>query len=211
MWKVELNLQPGKSGAWELKRFTVTPNGARMHNMTEMLNGRKRFIDADEYWGLYRDGKVIMSNTPAEIGDHIKFIRSATGKVLVGGLGLGMVLKCLLDNKDVTKVTVVEKSADVINLVASAYTNDPRVEIVNADIFEYTPREKYDCAWFDIWDDISGEEYPEMKKLHRKFGRYVGWSDSWLRKKSRELYKIDADYQGYQLDALGGAVSLSTL
>lgn len=86
------------------------------------------------------------------------------------------------------KVTIVEQSPDVIKLVASAYTNDPRVEIVNANIFEYKPKERYDCAWFDIWDDISGNEYPEMKTLHRKFGHYVGWSDSWLRKQSRKLY-----------------------
>lgn len=209
MWKVELNLQPGQSGAWVLKRFTVTPQGAKIHNLREAFNGRNRFISAGEYWGLFRDGKVIMSNTPAEIQDHMKFIRKASGKVLVGGLGLGMVLKCLLDNKAVTKVTVVEKSTDVIKLVAPSYTEDPRVEIINADIFEYTPNEKYDCAWFDIWDNISGEEYPEMKRLHRKYGRYVGWSDSWLRNKSRELYKIDVNDAALlcdALDAFGGTL-----
>jgi len=114
--------------------------------------------------------------------------KKAQGKVLIGGLGLGMVLKCLLDKNDVTKVVVVEQSPDVIKLVASSYTNDPRVEIVNESIFEYKHNEHFDCAWFDIWDDISGEEYPEMKRLHRRFGRYVGWSDSWCRNQSRRMY-----------------------
>ena len=108
--------------------------------------------------------------------------------MLIGGLGLGMVLKCLLEKPDVTKVVIVEQSPDVIKLVAPAYTNDSRVTIVNSDIFAYTPTERYNCAWFDIWDDISGEEYPEMKRLHRKFGRYVGWSDSWCRAQSKRLY-----------------------
>lgn len=206
MSKVELNLKSGKSGAWELKRFTVTPQGAKMHNLHEIFNGRNRYINSGEYWGLFRDGQVIMSNTPAEINDHIEFIRKASGKVLVGGLGLGMVLKCLLDKESVTKVTVVEKSLDVISLVASAYINDHRVEIVNADIFEYIPNGRYDCAWFDIWDDISGEEYPEMKRLHRRYGRYVDWSDSWLRKQSRKLYREDnAEHKKYsQCGTLGG-------
>ncbi len=186
---IELNLKSGESGDWKLKRFTVTPQGAKMHNLCEAFNGQKRFIYPGEYWGLFRNGNIIMSNTPAEIEDHYKFIQKASGKVLVGGLGLGMVLKCLLDKKYVTKVTVIEKSLDVINLVASAYNNDPRVEIVNADVFDYKPQEKYDCAWFDIWDNISGEEYPEMKKLHRKYCRWVGWSDSWCRKESRKMYK----------------------
>ncbi len=203
MSMVELNLKSGESGEWKLKRFTVTPQGAKMHNLGEIFNGRGRFILAGEYWGLFRNGNVIMSNTPAEIADHRKFIREASGKVLVGGLGLGMVLKYLLDKKSVTKVTVVEKSSDVIKLVASSYTDDPRVEIVNADIFEYKPTERYDCAWFDIWDDISGDEYPEMKKLHRRYARYVGWSDSWLRKNSRRLYKENAKYET-QCAPLGG-------
>ncbi|MBD5357424.1 MAG: hypothetical protein HDR88_10540 [Bacteroides sp.] len=203
MRMIELNLNPGESGEWKLKRFTITPQGAKMHNLGEIFNGRSRFILPGEYWGLYRSGKVIMSNTPSEIDDHWKFIQKASGKVLVGGLGLGMVLKCLLDKTSVTKVTVVEKSSDVINLVASSYTNDPRVEIVNADIFEYKPTERYDCAWFDIWDDISGEEYPEMKKLHRRYAHYVGWSDSWLRKNSRRLYQENTKYET-QCAPLGG-------
>lgn len=188
MRKVALNHAPGVSGAWELKKFTVTPQGAKIHNIREMFNMRNRFIEEGEYWGLYRNGKVIMSNTPAEINDHYQFITKAHGKVLIGGLGLGMVLKCLLDKPNVTNVTVVEQSEDVIKLVAPAYIKDNRVSIIHADIFTYTPSERFDCAWFDIWDDISGDEYPEMKKLHRKYGRYVGWSDSWLRKQSKRLY-----------------------
>lgn len=188
MRKVELNLQVGVSGDWKLTKFTVTPEGEKMHNLREQINRRTRFIEAGEYYGLYRNGKLIMSNTPAEVNDHYKFIQKSQGKVLIGGLGLGMVLKFLLEKDDITKVVVVEQSQDVINLVASSYTNDPRVEIVNENIFEYKPDEAFDCAWFDIWDDISGDEYPEMKKLHRRFGRYVGWSDSWCRNQSRSLY-----------------------
>lgn len=94
MRKVELNLQSGISGDWKVARYTVTPQGAKMHNLHEMFNGRNRFINAGEYWGLFRDGQIIMSNTPAEINDHYPFIKKAHGKVLIGGLGLGMVLKC---------------------------------------------------------------------------------------------------------------------
>lgn len=186
---IELNLKSGESGEWKLKRFTVTPQGAKIHNLREIFNGRNRFICAGEFWGLFHRGHIIMSNTPSEIDDHRKFIDNASGKVLIGGLGLGMVVKYLLQKSSITKVTVVEKSLDVIKLVAPSYVSDPRVEIINADIFEFKPTEKYDCAWFDIWGDISGSEYPEMKRLHRKYCRCVGWSDSWLRKESRKLYR----------------------
>lgn len=91
----------------------------------------------------------------------------------------------------------------MIKLVASAYTDDPRVEIINADVFDYKPCEYYDCARFDIWDDINGEEYPEMKKLHRKYSRHVSWSDSWLRNQSRKLYKENLKYNDIWKGALG--------
>ncbi len=188
MIEVPLNLTQGQSGDWELKKLSVTKEGAKAHNIRELFNGRNRFIYAGEFWGLFRNGNVIMSNTPAEINDHLPFIHKACGRVLVGGLGLGMVLKCLLEKESVTHVTVIEKSPDVIKLIASSFTSDPRVEIINSDVFEYKPTEKFDCAWFDIWDVISGMEYPQMKRLHRKYGRFVGWSDSWLRKQSRKLF-----------------------
>ncbi len=71
MNKVELHLKPGESGLWELKQFTVTPQGAKMHNLRQVFNGGDRFIYSGEYWGLFRNGKIIMSNTPAEINGSV--------------------------------------------------------------------------------------------------------------------------------------------
>ena len=184
--KIELNLQEGQSGDWKLSKFSVSEDEARLFNIRCLMNGYpQRRIQVGEYWKLTRGGTIVMSNTPAEIRDHIKFIQEAQGKVLIAGLGLGMVLQEVLKKDTVTKVTVVELSQDVINLVGKSY-QDPRLEIVNEDIFKFKPFEHYDYAWFDIWDDISGDEYVQMKKLSLKFRRYVSHSDCWCKKGSRK-------------------------
>ena len=124
-----------------------------------------------------------MSNTPDEIRDFSYFVSVAYGSVLINGLGLGVVVKALLNKPDITKVKVVEKSADVITLVADTYLKDPRVEIVQADCFEYKPPkgERYDAVWHDIWDEICADNLPEMQRLHRKYRKRTGFQGSWCR------------------------------
>jgi len=80
-------------------------------------------------------------------------------------------------------VTVVEKSKDVISLVAKHYLGDHRVTIVNADAYLYKPPKgvKYDAVWHDIWDNICGDNLPEMTRLHRKYGKRADWQGSWCR------------------------------
>ena len=189
--KIDLNVQEGQSGDWKLSKFSVTEKDAKLFNLRCAINGYpQRGIQAGEYWKLTRGGTIVMSNTPAEIRDHIKFIQEAQGKVLIAGLGLGMVLQEVLKKNTVTKVTVVELSQDVINLVGKSY-QDSRLEIVNEDIFKFKPSEHYDYAWFDIWDDISGDEYEEMKKITRKLSRFVSKSDCWCKNESKKRAKYD--------------------
>ena len=86
--KIELNLQEGQSGDWKLSKFSVSENEARLFNIRCAMNGcPQRGIQAGEYWRLSRGGTTVMSNTPAEIRDHMKFIQEAQGNVLIAGLG----------------------------------------------------------------------------------------------------------------------------
>ena len=188
--RINLDLKPGKSGAWEVKTFHVSEQDAKWDWLRNAINGhRERAVLPGDYWMLTEHGSIYMSNTPAEVMDHWPFIRQATGSVLVAGLGLGMVVKALLGKQDVTRIVIVEKSEDVISLVGWAYTIDPRVEIVHSDIFDYKPKEHFDYAWFDIWQEIDGNNYPEMKRLHRQFARYARVKDSWCRAACRKKFK----------------------
>ena len=67
-----------------------------------------------DYTFLYKDDVRIMQDTTKEYTEHQPLWDGATGDVLIGGLGLGLVHQKLIDNPNVTSVTVVEKYQDVI-------------------------------------------------------------------------------------------------
>lgn len=98
----------------------------------------------------------------------------------MNGLGLGVVLKNILLKSSVTDVIVVEISQDLIDLISPFYT-DPRVTYICSDALTYKPPrgKKYSMVWHDIWDNISGENIPDMKLLHRKYARWARWQGSW--------------------------------
>jgi len=183
--KIEVNVPIGKSEEWEVSEFIVSESEARMFNLRNSFHPGygNRDIIPGTYKKLMYKGSIVMSNTPAEINDHRYFIHKAEGNILIAGLGLGVVLTGLLQKEEVKSITVIEKSIDVIKLVAPTFATEKRVRIIKADIFEWKPPKnfKYDYIWHDIWNDICGDNVEGMKKLHRKFGRYGKWQGSWCR------------------------------
>ena len=100
----------------------------------------------------------VMSDTPAEIREHAEALNYASGRVLITGLGLGVVLSGLLASNVVDHITVVEIDKDVIALTAPYYKDDPRVTIVNADALTFARTyegDDFDYAWHDIWSHIA--------------------------------------------------------
>lgn len=172
----------GVSGAWRIERFTVSEEAAGLANVRMMFKPGGRRCRPGTYTRLTRDGYLVMSDTPDEKRDHYWFVRQATGRVLINGLGLGMVLGAVLRKPDVEHVTVVEQSPDVIALVAPHYASG-RVTVVCADALTWQPPkgERYGAVWHDIWDDICEDNLPDMKRLHRRYGRRTRWQGSWAR------------------------------
>ena len=184
----KVNIPESSSGSWRIERFTVSEDEARFESMRAAISGSSRYVPAGTYTRLMCGSILVMSDTPDEIRDHWEPIRQSHkrgGHVLICGLGLGVVLDRILQSDNVTRVTVIEKSQDVINLVGSYYEAKfgNRLEIINADAYEWIPPKgiKYSVAWFDIWDDICSDNLPEMQKLHRKYGRKAEWKGSWCR------------------------------
>ncbi len=177
-------LPESASGAWRIEYFTITEEEASRYNLLGSMKAseRGRKVAPGQYTRLMRDSTIVMTDTPAEMSDHLRFIKNATGSVLINGLGLGMVLQAVLNKPEVTEVTVIEQSTDVIHLASSHY-NDPRLTIIQGDALTYkAPTNKhFDCVWHDIWDFICADNLPEMKKLHRKYGGRSNWQGSWCR------------------------------
>jgi hypothetical protein len=181
---IEVNVPDGKSGSWSVETFEVTQKDADFENLRAMFGGG-RHIKVGKFKRLMHGRTVVMSNTPAEIKDHMGFIFKAqkAENVLINGLGLGVALVEILKSDIVKRVDVVEISEDVIKLVAPTFAHDKRVNIIHADAMTYKPQKgiKYGASWHDIWSDICSDNLPAMKKLHRRYGRCSEWQGSWCR------------------------------
>ena len=197
--KYLVDVPEGKSGDWEVKRFSISDEEAKHHNVMASFSFscRGQHVYPGSYTMLTCGKKLVMSDTPSEIRDHLDVIGKAKGHVLIGGLGLGMVVAaCLEKGEDIVGlVTVVEISPDVVKLVGHHLYDKfgyERLEIIQDDIFTWQPPKgvKYDVAWFDVWDNVCGDAAPEMSKLKRRFARKAEWKGCWreweMRRANRE-------------------------
>ena len=211
--KYKVDVPVGECGDWTVERFTFDRRAADMERTRAMFtfSGGGRGVPEGTYTSLKRRGYLVMSDTPDEIRDHLGPIHEVVHAVkrgekptcLVHGLGLGMVAKAMLD-EGAAKVTIVEQSSDVIDLVGKhllhalggseevfegyeangsrSWATD-RLSIINDDALTWQPLKgaKWDVLWHDIWDDLCTDNLPEMKILHRRFGRRSRWQGSWGR------------------------------
>lgn len=183
---IKVNIPEGESGDWKIERFTVSEDEARFFNLRAAIKGNShRMIQVGEYTKLTHRGHIIMSDTPAEMGDHYQPVHKAKGRVLINGLGLGMVVEACLRKPDVEYVTVIEISEDVINLVGT-YLKErwgDRLTIIHADALMWQPPKgvRYNVVWNDIWPDICTDNKKTMAKLHRKYAQRAQWQGSWAR------------------------------
>lgn len=193
-------LPEGEDGVWKVERFTVSKGEADWERLRSMFSGGGRGVPEGTYTRLTRNGEVIMSDTPDEIRDHLGAIRRASGRVLIHGLGLGMVARACLLKPEVEHVTVVDLSPSVVKLVGVPLMmkfgkghcllsnrgdvqimESDNLRILTADAYTWKPEkgERWHIAWHDIWDNLCTDNLKEMAKLHRRFGRRVNWQDSW--------------------------------
>lgn len=173
----------GVSGSVAVERFTV--EGNEVESIRLAFSGRG--VRPGTYTMLTRNGRLWMSDTTAEKRDHsyvaAMCARSTTKRVLINGLGLGMIVQSALQNPAVEHIDVVEIDPDVIALVGPHYEASGRVTIHQADSYEqckaWPKGSHWDVAWHDIWPDLCVDNLAEMAKLHRSYGRRVEWQGSW--------------------------------
>jgi len=177
--KYKVAVPTGESGDWVVDNFTIEEHDIKA--LSYALHGRP--IPPGTYTRLMRKGAFdpMMSDTPAEIRDHLGFIYEARGRCLLNGLGLGVVLKAILEKPEVTHVDVVELEQDVINLVWPTYKDGSRVTLYHADAFtiQWPKETRWDCAWHDIRESLCTDNLLGVAKLKRKYGHKVQWQAAW--------------------------------
>ena len=139
--------------------------------------------------------EIVMSDSWMEQSTNIDTVREASGHVLIGGLGIGMILLAMQENLNIESITVVEISQELHDFIAPNLGLNDKVKIVISDIHDFIPDKKYDFVYCDIWNDISGDNFDEMCELTSKFR---GSETKHWRYFSSEEMSIEND--GYELE-----------
>lgn len=168
-----------------VRRFDITPEESKRTRLMAVMGGGRGFAPAGSYTRLNVDGRLWMSDTPDEMRDHAEAYWEAQrrgGRVLINGLGLGMVVGAMLRLPQVEHIDVVELDERVARLIGEHYAGD-RVTVHHADAYDiqWPTGTRWTVAWHDIWPTITGENLAGMHRLHRKYGRRTDWQGSWAR------------------------------
>lgn len=103
-----------------------------------------------------------MVDDPPHLWSMQDYARNSIGKVLVAGLGLGLVAHELLSNIDVDSITVIERNKDVIDLISPLLPKAEGVkfQIINKDFYDFIheSEEDFDRIIVDLWTSGSIEE-----------------------------------------------------
>ena len=183
-----------------VEHFDISKDEAEFHNLRCAINSRRlgmtHFVRPGRYARLYVNGQLMMSDTPMEQATSREAVELARGRVLIAGLGLGLIVLPILAKPDVESVTVVEKFADVVRLVSPAVrraagTDAGKLVVERADIWRWKPEmRRFDFAYLDIWPTINSDDYGEHVALRRKVRRYLrgnGVVRSWEFETLRDL------------------------
>lgn len=174
---------------------------AKLRSMMHYQHSETYDLEPGKYVKLIVNNQIVMSDTPMEQRTNLDFVRRAKGKVLIGGLGLGLIVLAIQKKPEVEKIVVLEKNQEVIDLVMKqlkGHLDMIKVCVDCKDVFEpdkiFVKGYKFDTIYFDIWSDICADNYPQMKeltKLYRKYRAKGGWLGCWRKEDCRERYYED--------------------
>ncbi len=194
-----------KDGSWELKKEHYPPYRAVICDDLIIKNDFREipplgfFEEEFSFPAVLEDDNEWMTLTPVDLDTSEQAIEDAHGNVITFGLGLGYYTYMCSEKNDVTSITVIEKSENVIRLfekyILPQFSHPEKVKIINADAFYYAeydmPSENYDVAFVDTWRDASDGTpmYMRMKKLEHlsPSTKFIYWIENFLISRERAL------------------------
>lgn len=153
-------LTAGESGNVAISFSEVSAKRAEVDRML-----RNEYREAGTLTQLDIDGIGWMFDTTHEKWLNRRALQRAKGRVLLGGLGLGMILWPILGKSEVERVDVLELSLDVIRLVLPSLERHPRFDklhIIEGDARTFETQARYDYIWLDCvpmygWSSAIGD------------------------------------------------------
>lgn len=195
----QVAIPAGKSGEYAVEHFK-RPAGEPLDTSnlrTSLVGGQKNdpvvYGHETTWHRLVYGGGTWMTDLPIEQQQHRHCLKPLKGNILIGGLGLGLAANWLAQKPAVKSITVVEKSKEVVRLVAN-HIRDPRniVKVVQQDLFKYLEenagKKKFDWAFYDIWQSDSESTFFNtvcpLRKLSEPFVKdthVICWNEDVMR------------------------------
>lgn len=172
-------------GSAEIRLMRISDQMSRMMDLRCALNNTPEMrVSPGEYVQLFIGPELMMTDTDLELRTNQEFIDNAKGDVLIGGLGIGLLIKNLeskLESGEVISLTIVEYNIDILTLVRPIFSemiSKYNIKLVNGDIFTWIDSIDsnvvcFDTIYFDIWSSISPDLLEEGHELMAEYSELL--------------------------------------
>lgn len=183
------HVTPDTFGHWTIRRITVHPGDDLFD--TCAIHGAPCAAGTYNVLEHHYDGTV-MTDAPSETAGMIAFTEQARGRVLVSGLGLGILPAYLLHHAPVTRIDVIENRASLICMLdnnpgAQHWIRDPRLRIHHGDTHTIELRGEWDYAFHSIWGLPHARNLHGMRRLTTRWATQAREQHCWEEAECRAL------------------------
>jgi hypothetical protein len=179
---------------WVYRRV-ILPRGEKLRISSGNRHGYVYFDDQIVFPALYEHKPwvtydsaftVWMSLTPMEVFTQRAGIKHCSGRVCIGGLGLGWFLEQVAAKRSVKEIVVVEESKELLQWFGRklvkrvARESGKTIKVVCADVFEYlkSRHEGFDKIALDVFESYgnnNAEDDRRIRELLYKGGDFWGY------------------------------------
>ena len=134
-----MKIEESKINVYSGTSFNVT----KTDGISKIDFGDNKWIENADYYGEVLLGDCENCEKVTALYDGFSF-----GKILIGGLGLGLLPEYAKSVKNCSVIDVIENNQELIDYVDFL---DSPINIIKGDALSYTPDKKYDLILMDLW------------------------------------------------------------
>jgi spermidine synthase len=166
-------------------KVIIDPNILKLYNYTFDLESEHTVFLSTKIQGKEQ---CVMASHLFERLTNQNFIDNAKGDIIIFGLGLGLVIFPLLNDSEITSITVVDNSIDIIDNIGpiiKSYDINNKLTLINGDAFTYYQQlneAKFDVMYFDYWnyvDETIQNDMYTLKELYKNNIKEAGQIMYW--------------------------------
>jgi hypothetical protein len=176
MKRFKVNIPEQETQNWYIKKVYGDSSSIYTNAIDRPCSGKAEPVDEYTFLCQKNPNSIVMADTYHEYREHGHLWENASGDVLIGGLGLGLVNNFLIKCERVNSVTIIENSQEVIDIVWPYCEKNDKFSLIKANIEEYNPGMCWNYAWFDTY--IQGNPLTHAEYKNKIINRYCDFCES---------------------------------